>query len=97
MSSYRSPTRKMPSDLSACLTPWRRESIINRRIQAELDEKERLSDSQFGFRQGRSTLMAIQEVIDEVERKGRTSGRRSRVCALILLDVQNALNSQSVE
>ena len=56
------------------------ETIINRRLQAEIEERNGLSETQYGFRRGRSTLMALQEVIDEVEEE-RWSGRTAR-CAL---------------
>ena len=68
------------------------ETIINRRLQTELED--RLSETQYGLRQDRSTLQAIREVVDEVyEEKSDQDYRRSNMCALILLDVENAFNS----
>ena len=49
------------------------ESIINNRLQEELESESRLSDSQFGFRAGRSTLMAIEKVMEQARKKQEKS------------------------
>ena len=50
------------------------ETIINRRLQEELQEKDALSETQYGFRPGRSTLMAFDRVLETVERKSEDYG-----------------------
>ena len=69
------------------------ESIINHRLQNELEENGGLSEEQYGFRAGRSTLQAIQRVTKlAAEEKQKQSQRRCRIM-MILLDVKNAFNS----
>ena len=69
------------------------EIIVDRRLQGELEERGLLSDRQYGFRQGRSTLMAIERVMRSVERDHDRYGTRRDTALLILLDVKNAFNS----
>lgn len=69
------------------------ETIINRRLQAELEEKDGLSDRQFGFRHGRSTLSAIEVVTTRVKQEMSYYRERRRMGILVLLDVKNAFNS----
>lgn len=57
-----------------------------------------LSDQQFGFRRGRSTLQAVQQVIDAARNAmsfGRTNRRDKRCLLVVALDVRNAFNSAS--
>ena len=69
------------------------ETIVNRRLQEELEKKKLLSDRQYGFRQGRSTLMAIECLMKSVEADHGRFGVRREMVLLILLDVKDALNS----
>lgn len=62
------------------------EHIIAKRIRKELEQKEDLSDLQFGFREGKSTIEAIQTVLKERKKLGKYA-------ALVTLDVANAFNS----
>lgn len=63
------------------------EILIRERLEKELEDRGGLSDLQFGFRKGRSTVQAVQTVLDTVEKA------RERWCALITLDIKNAFNS----
>jgi hypothetical protein len=69
------------------------EHLIRARLANNLEEKGGLSDAQFGFREGLSTVDAFEEVM-KVARfaKAGTWGRKD-YCALVLIDVGNAFNS----
>lgn len=70
------------------------EKVIVARLLAEVDRKGLLSDSQHGFRKGRSTLGAIREVVDAAaEEKAKGQSKKRRLCALVAIDVRNAFNS----
>nr|CAH7762818.1 unnamed protein product [Callosobruchus chinensis] len=58
--------------------------MLKARIEEELEEKGGLSDRQFGFRKGRSTVQAVEEVMDWVENS------RKKWCVLVTLYVANA-------
>lgn len=64
------------------------EALILSRIEEELVTKGPLDDKQFGFRKGRSTVGAIQEVIRILRGAGQNMWR-----SLVLLDVRNAFNT----
>lgn len=68
------------------------ETIINNRLQEELEE-DRLSERQFGFRRGRSTLTALDTVYNMVAEERKRPWQRRNRCLMVLLDVQNAFNS----
>nr|BAK38641.1 unnamed protein product [Tribolium castaneum] len=69
------------------------EQLILARLLGELEAKGGLSDSQYGFVRGRSTIDAMQDVLRVVEWCSTGSYGRRELCALILLDVANAFNS----
>ena len=73
------------------------ETIINIRLQEELDNSEGLAERQFGFRRGRSSLMAIQWLMQEVQKEYEipSKSRKRKTGILVLLDVKNAFNSAS--
>ena len=75
------------------------ERMILNRIGEILDAlgSEGLSDMQFGFRAGRSTLHAVQEVQKKVTEAFNSKHRSGGFCAVITLDVKNAFNSVSWE
>ena len=52
-----------------------------------------LSDKQFGFRKGRSTVDAIKTVLQFGEKATAGSYTSRKTCVLIALDIQNAFNS----
>ena len=52
-----------------------------------------LSENQLGFRKGRSTVDAIQSVVDIVTKARRGTGKRKGFCALIRIEIGNAFNT----
>ncbi|CAB0035489.1 unnamed protein product [Trichogramma brassicae] len=72
------------------------ERIICDRLEAITESPEGLSDHQYGFRKGRSTINAIENVIATA--REAIAGRRwnrgtKKYCAVVTLDVKNAFNS----
>ncbi|CAB0034417.1 unnamed protein product [Trichogramma brassicae] len=72
------------------------ERIICDRLEAFTERPGGLSERQYGFRKGRSTIDAIEDVIS-VAREA-IAGKRwyrgtKKYCAVLTLDVRNALNS----
>ncbi|CAB0030533.1 unnamed protein product, partial [Trichogramma brassicae] len=72
------------------------EKIIRDRLEVITESPEGLSDHQYGFRKGRSTTNAIENVIavarQAVEGKRWHRGTK-KYCAVVTLDVKNAFNS----
>ena len=52
-----------------------------------------LSENQFGFRKGRSTVDAIQAVMDIATKARRGTSKRKGFCALISTNIRNAFNT----
>ena len=75
------------------------ERMILNRVQLELDdpENEGLSEMQYGFRAGRSTLNAVQEVQKSVGKAFSMKPKPQGFCALVTLDVKNAFNTANWE
>ena len=73
------------------------ETLVTSRLAKELDEKEALTVSQYGFRAGRSTIDAVQEVLRLAKEEISKTRRKRRFTMLILLDVRNAFNSMPWE
>nr|BAC57910.1 reverse transcriptase [Anopheles gambiae] len=71
------------------------ERIIVQRLNAHIEEVNGLSDDQFGFRSRRSTVDAIQRVVDIVSVARSRNRYSGRYCAVVTLDVTNAFNSAS--
>lgn len=71
------------------------EQLILTRLQEELTEKQVLSDRQFGFRAGRSTVDAIKAVVEKAVCAAERKRSTREIPAVILLDVRNAFNSAS--
>jgi hypothetical protein len=69
------------------------EQILVERLKRELHDKAPLSENQYGFREGRSTVDALEAVKREAERANRRTSRMRNYCALITLDVKNAFNN----
>ena len=69
------------------------EMLLKPRIQAAVREAGDLSDRQHGFRQGRSTVGAIHEVISFFDRAQKKPHKDRPVVLLATLDVRNAFNS----
>jgi len=64
------------------------EIIIDEKLRLEIERTGDLSENQFGFRKGLSTIDALDRVVKAVT--GRPEGR---IAALICLDVKNAFNT----
>lgn len=70
--------------------------ILNRLIKCTESESG-LSNRQFGFRKGKSTVDAIRTVIANAEKASKQKRRGNRYCAVVAIDVKNAFNSASWE
>jgi len=68
--------------------------MIKGRLEKHLSENEDLNDRQFGFRKGRSTVDAIQKVMDTVDKSGSGPWYKRKLCVVVALDVANAFNSK---
>ena len=98
---------KPPGDASSCrpiclinnLAKVFERTILDRlNKHLENPESPQLAENQFGFRRNRSTLQAIQMVVEAGERAmsfGRTNQRNKRCLMVVALDVKNAFNSAS--
>lgn len=64
------------------------EYILHKRLQ-EFGGTKQLAPNQLGFRKGRSTLQALDVVLEKAE----MSARKQRYCALITFNVRNAFNT----
>lgn len=73
------------------------EMIIHKRLADEVDKTRALSDNQYGFRKGRSTVEAVQKVLGTAKGLLKTPAAAREYCLLILLDVKNAFNSADWE
>ena len=71
------------------------EKIINNRLQQELEQKNLLSDSQYGFRKGRSTIQAIERLLKTPRQELATPRHKRQLVLIVLLDIRNAFNSMS--
>lgn len=76
------------------------ESLVCRRLEQCIDAVGGLSDNQFGFRKSRSTLDAINVIVDTasqaIEGKRWKNGSKE-YCVVVTLDVKNAFNSANWE
>ena len=69
------------------------EEMFLQRLQGHMVGENSLSENQFGFRKGRSTVDAIQAVVDIATKARRGTGKRKGFCALISIDIYNAFNT----
>jgi hypothetical protein len=60
-----------------------------------MEEKGAISDSQYGFRKGRSTLAALERVLNTAVTERRKTRTTRQHYLVVLLDVRNAFNSMS--
>lgn len=65
------------------------DKIINKRMQYWLEQKEKIDTKQYGYREGISTLDAVQSLIETI-RKNKTEGYHQLIVAL---DLKNAFNN----
>jgi len=68
------------------------ERILKRRLEAHLG-LEGLSENQYGFRRGKSTMDAIEKMLVIVNRINSVPWRRRGLCAMVSIDVANAFNT----
>ncbi len=69
------------------------ERMLKPRIEEAITTAGGLSPKQYGFRPGKSTLGAIENVVRSVEEAHRGCNKLRRVVLLATLDVRNAFNS----
>ena len=69
------------------------EEMILQRLKGHMVGESGLSENQFGFRKGRSTVYAIQAVVDIATKARKGTGKRKGFCALIRIDIRNAFNT----
>ena len=69
------------------------EEMILQSLQGHMVGEIGLSETQFGFRRGRSTVDAIQAVVNIATNARRGTGKRKGFCALISIDIRNAFNA----
>lgn len=69
------------------------EQLLRPRLTNAIQNGGGLSDQQFGFRRGRSTIGAIQEVVDSFRATDRHCHAARPIVLLVTLDVKNAFNS----
>lgn len=67
------------------------EHLLLERLNEELERSGGLSPYQYGFRKGRQTIDAVNEVLNIA----RLAAEERNLCVLITLDVKNAFNSAS--
>lgn len=67
------------------------EQLLLIRLKSEIIRTGDLADEQYGFREGRSTIHALQRVTEIADEANERAGRKR--CALITIDVRNAFNS----
>lgn len=71
------------------------EHLLLGRLKSEIERTGGLSENQFGFREGHSTVGAIQKVIGLVDRAAAGTRRTRKIPVVITLDIRNAFNSAS--
>lgn len=69
------------------------ERIIHTRLLEAVERVNGLSERQFGFRKERSTIDAINYVVEAAKQAINGKGKNRKYCAIITLDVKNAFNS----
>lgn len=73
------------------------EMVLVRRLAKELEENGTLADSQYGFRTGKSTVDAIEKLVNMAEEERAKPYESRQFCLAIMLDVRNAFNSMPWE
>lgn len=69
------------------------EALIKPRLTTAVRNAGDLSEKQYGFRKGRSTINAIQEIVTVVEKAQEGNHFSRKIVLLMTLDVKNAFNS----
>jgi hypothetical protein len=71
------------------------EQLLVHRLNEELSAKHGLSNSQYGFRQGVSTIDAVEKVCKTAKQEMQKTLKTRSLCAMLMIDVKNAFNSAS--
>lgn len=69
------------------------ERLLLQRLEKHVESNGGLSERQYGFRKGRSTVDAIAKVIETAETVKQGTWKTKGFCALVTLDVKNAFNT----
>lgn len=69
------------------------ETLIKNRLEKTINERNLLSDHQYEFRAGRSTMDAVKRVLNIQQATKRKAYKNRSVCAMITFDVENAFNA----
>ena len=69
------------------------EKIIRLRLQSAIQAVGGLSDRQYGFRRGLSTIDAVRTVVNIAEQAQQDNHYSGKICVAASLDVRNAFNS----
>ena len=69
------------------------EKIIRSRLQSAIQAAGGLSDRQYGFRPGLSTIDAVRTVVNIAEQAQQGNHYSRKICVAATLDVRNAFNS----
>ena len=86
------PFQEERETYGGCLILQKDMSILQR-LQSHMVGENSVSDNQFGFRKGKSTVDAIQAVVDIATKARRRTGKRKGFCALISIGIRNAFNT----
>ena len=68
-------------------------SLVGISLLGHMVRENGLSENQFGFGKGRSTVDASQAVEDIATKARRGTGKRKGFCASISFDIRNAFNT----
>lgn len=71
------------------------EYMVLHRLQEDIESRSGISDRQFGFRKGKSTVDAVSKIVEIARQATVVVNRKMRICALIAVDIKNAFNSAS--
>ena len=69
------------------------EKLLKPRLQAAIEAAENLSNRQYSFRKGRSTIDAISDVVQAAQTANQGNHSSRKIVLLVTLDVKNAFNS----
>lgn len=69
------------------------ETLIKTRLEDELKEKNIINDHQYGFRSGRSTINALQNITEIHKKIKEKAYQHQEFSILIAIDIKNAFNS----
>lgn len=69
------------------------ERLLLSRLEEEIVASGGLADSQYGFRQGKSTIDAVSKVVGIIKEALSGTRRTRKIAGLILFDIRNAFNT----